>query len=78
MSKQLREIAPMRAPEIASAVMIGKVVYVYDHRSNILFIMPCDALLGYTATTLTVRLAAHALTYNNMGTQIGLQTIATR
>lgn len=65
----------IRAPEIASAVMIGKVVYAYDQRGNILFILPCDGLLGYTGRTITVRLAQHALTYNNMGSQINLQTI---
>ena len=67
----------MRAPEIASAIFTAnsKVVYVYDARGNILFIQTADALLGYTATTLTVRLGHHALTYNNTGTQINLQTI---
>jgi len=65
----------MRAPEIASAVMIGKTVYVYDSRGNILFIVTANGLLGYTATTLTIRLAHHALTYNNMGAQINIQTI---
>jgi hypothetical protein len=65
----------IRAPEIASAVMIGKVVYAYDHRGNVLYILTADGLLGYTATTLTVRLGSHALTYNNMGTQISIQTI---
>lgn len=65
----------IRAPEIASAVAIGKTIYVYDNRNNILFILTADALLGYTSTTVTVRLGAHALTYNNMGTQTMLQTI---
>jgi hypothetical protein len=74
--KHLREIAPMiRAPEIASAVAIGKTIYVYDVRGNILFILNADNLLNYTGTTITVRLGQYALTYNNTGTQINLQTI---
>jgi hypothetical protein len=80
MSKTLREIAPnrsvaMRAPDIASVMMIHKVAYVYDQRGDILFLMPCDALLGYTGGTVTVRQGSHALTYNNMGSQTLIQTI---
>lgn len=74
--KPLREISPMiRAPEIASVVMIQKIAYVYDQRGNILFLLPCDAILGYTGTSVTIRQAAHAFTYNNMGTQTTMQTI---
>lgn len=65
----------IRAPEIASATMIQKVAYVYDHKGNMLFLLPCDAILGYTGTSITVRLAAHALTYNNMGAQQAIATI---
>jgi len=67
----------MRAPEIASAVYTkaNKTIYVYDARGNILFILTADDLLGYTQSTLTARLGHHALTYNNMGTQINIQTI---
>ena len=65
----------IKAPEIASAVAIGKVTYVYDHQGNILFLMPSDGLLGYTPTTVTVRQGSHALTYNNMGSQTLMQTI---
>jgi hypothetical protein len=75
MSKHLREITNMKAPEIANAVPIGKTVYVYDNRGNILFIISADALLGYTGSSLTVRLGSYALTYNNMGTQTTIQTL---
>ena len=73
MGKDLREM--IRAPEIGSAVMISKMLYVKDRQGNILFLLPCDDLLGYTPTSITVRVAAHALTYNNMGSQTNIETI---
>lgn len=78
--KTLREIThgkvnAMRAPEIATAYSIGKTIYVKDKQGNILFILTADQLMGYTSTTVTIRLGNHALTYNNMGTQQTIQTI---
>jgi hypothetical protein len=75
MGKHLREITAMRAPEISSAVWINKLVYVKDNRDNILFLLPADKLLGYTSTSVTIKQGTYALTYNNMGTQVSLQTI---
>jgi hypothetical protein len=65
----------IRAPEIASVTMIQKIAYAYDQRGNILFLLPCDGILGYTGTSVTIRQGAHALTYNNMGSQTTMQTI---
>lgn len=69
---RLREM--IRAPEITNAVMIGKTAYVYNG-SNILFLLPCDKIMGYTGTAITIRLAKHSITYNNMGMQTTVQTL---
>jgi len=65
----------MRAPDIDTVLTMGKVVYVKDRQGNILFILNADALLGYTPSSVTVRVNHHALTYNNMGSQTQIATI---
>ena len=70
-----KEQEMIKAPEIAIATMLGKTIYVKDKQGNILFILTADQLLGYTATTITVRLGSYSQTYNNMGSQINLQTL---
>lgn len=61
--------------QIASVITIGKVVYVQDHHGGILFLITCDGLLGYTPTSVTVRLKSDAVTYDNLGRQQNIQTL---
>jgi hypothetical protein len=75
MAKNLREIVNMKAPDIAVATQWGKTVYVKDSKGNILFILVADELLSYTGQTITIRLGTYAMTYNNAGSQISIQTL---
>jgi hypothetical protein len=54
---------------------LGKVCYVYDDRNNVLLLMNCDQLLGYTPSNVTVRIGANALTYDINGRQLNLVTL---
>lgn len=72
--KTLREISMIRAPQITNAIMNNKVCYVYSGE-NILFILNCDGLLGFTGSSITVRQGHHAISYDNIGVQRSIATI---
>jgi hypothetical protein len=60
---------------IASAIQICKIIYVRDMRGNILFMVSADALLSYTNSSLTVRVASNAMVYDSQGLVINIQTL---
>jgi hypothetical protein len=63
--KELRELP------ITSAIKISTNAYVYSGQ-NVIFIVPADDILNWTASTVTVRLKQLLVTYNNMGSQTSL------
>jgi hypothetical protein len=60
---------------IASAIQIGKIIYVRDMRGNIIFMVSADTLLSYTNSSVTVRVASNAIVYDSQGLVINIQTL---
>ena len=60
---------------IGSVIQKGKWIYVYDEKGHQLFDKlvgnkPCDGLVGYTSTTVSIRKGDWIFTYNEKGRQI--------
>jgi hypothetical protein len=65
---------------IASAIQRGSAVYVYDERNRQLFsrtigTKPQDGLVGYTATTVSIRVGNLVTTYDVTGRQLHARSV---
>lgn len=52
---------------IGSAMQKDSYIYVYDERGNTLYTKPGDALVGYTGSTVTIRIGSYLYTYDERG-----------
>ena len=56
---------------IASAKKTASLIRVFNEKGHQLWMKPGDELLGYTNSTVTIRIARTAYTYDEKGRQVG-------